>query len=113
MLSASLLVLHVVRTFHLSVHPIHSIATPNTGNVTIEEVCKCLKVILNLIKGSKVPQVFTGQVQVERTRCSLLHYQHLELDKQRKHSFRKNKKEKLRILKDQCVGFRGIYWQQL
>ncbi|TNN54778.1 hypothetical protein EYF80_034984 [Liparis tanakae] len=30
--------------------------------------------------GGKVPQVFTGQVEVERTHCSLLHYQRLELD---------------------------------
>ena len=40
--------------------------------------------ILNLIKGGIVPQVFTGQVQVQRIHCSLLHCQDLELDKQAK-----------------------------
>lgn len=37
------------------------------------------KARLNLVKGGKVPQVLAGQVQVERTRCSLLHHQRLEL----------------------------------
>lgn len=37
----------------------------------------------DLIEGCKVPQVFTGQMQVERTHCSLLHCQCLEL-----HTFR-------------------------
>ncbi len=45
------------------------------------------KVILNLIKGGKVPQVFTGQVQVEWTHCSFLRDQQLELEQQT-HSYR-------------------------
>lgn len=42
-----------------------------------------VKVIFNLVKRSKVPQGFTGQMQIERTHCPLFHCQNLELHKQK------------------------------
>lgn len=88
MLTALLVVLRIVRRINVITHSILSTAAPNTGNVTTEEM------VSNLIKRSKVPQVFTSQVQVERTDCSLLHYQCLQLEECRKQSFRGKKTQK-------------------